>query len=724
MRTGLKKKIGSFHRYRNRKQSSSNSLSTDLTDSGASASHEPIVEGGGGVGVGEGVAGEESVVRLTAEAAANGVSSRDTRSTSKIIFLGCSQDAGSLDSLSVSSTSEFSATGTDERSTSSLGDAESSHSGAMDILVDRIYLYPSGGVRVSESPVFQDMSTEVSGSSCQTVDSGINIQRPKGSTTSKVGQGSTILWIGKVPSPKTASTHSDVLPESDSDTANGEEGEACTVAEVNLNMDVSGTSSTLESDQSGRDNHSRSGTLKDREVVGQETAVNTRHMPSPSPAGTEVIATKLKTEREVFSSALSTMNRDITSASINNSTCSPDLQDANCASTANNANNRIACDSSGGGRKKPMFPPTSKGVLPGSSTPFKPLVRKRSKSSNPCIHKKPKPLPPLTSKTKHSLLTGGGEIKKETVFLSSLPANFKSIPYSCGRGAVQDECDSGGAAGGGVGCTGSSGSREVTGSGGGLAPYNSEHAAISSSPVHGISGRSTPQLTSGDDNQRQELSSGQSSDADLSSGTCMSPMDLVNSDPSAPIAPPRKQRGKRRKRSQVASETQAKSLSGSIESGKLYDLEVDKNDLPFEMVSPEENEVLSPLLDGIERLRIRERFLPHEKFQVHDRNSQNSMTVFDGSNPSSNGSGSARLHSEVYSGDDPYQLNAGERSSTLFSSGISVPTLSNGMSVFNWSAHQLINTTLKVLSPASSKGICLFWSFCFSVCLSVCLGMR
>ena len=685
-RTELKKRIGSIHRYRHRKHSASNSLSNDLTDSGASAHHEPLTfEVRGGVGAGEETIGEESQIEgcVAAETTVVGVS--NTKSMPKILYFGCQQDAESLDSLSVSSASEFSATGTDDRSTSSPGDVESSHSGAMDVLAEQIYLYSGGGMGVCEStPTFQDLSLEISDSSRQAMESGINVRKPEALTVSNVAKGS--LWMKKGLSPPAASaSHS----ESDSDTENGE-GELCVVMDETLQ----GTSCTFDSDWSGKDNHNMAGTLKDGEVGIQKTS-NARNMPSASPPGLEDIAIKLKSEQEVISNPQSTLESGITSASVNDPSFPYCLHDSNCASTGKN---EVFVVSPERGRKKPKHPPIP---LYGNPSPFKPTAWRRNKSSSLCLHKKPKPLPKLTVRKKQPLHIYREEKKRKALFISSLPADFKPVPFTCGD--MGDSCDVGGGVSEGRKGTGGVKSESC----------NNEHD-IPGSPVHILSNHSTPQYTSSNGDQVQGFScpSGQSLDADLSSGTCISPACLVKYDHTScgPVPLVRKKRETRMKRSQNTSEAEAKGLPVSMEHRELQDIESDKNDLPSDIISPEGDELINPLQEGIGRMMIRQDFLPYNDFHVHERVSQNSMTVFDGSSPSSYGSGIARTHSLIYSGDDPYHLNIDKRSSDLFTSAISMPMLASSSSTisgFSWSTHQMITSSqsLKVMSPASSKGM-------------------
>ena len=121
----------------------------------------------------------------------------DHKAKRKAIMLNYHQDTVSLDSVSVSSTSEFSAAGTDDRSTCSpVCDGESSSSGPVDILRgDRVCLN-SGERGLGFSDPLSDplsysclgeVSLEVSESSFQTVDSGINVD---GGLSVETGKGS------------------------------------------------------------------------------------------------------------------------------------------------------------------------------------------------------------------------------------------------------------------------------------------------------------------------------------------------------------------------------------------------------------------------------------------------------------------------------------------------------------------------------------------------------
>ena len=724
MLTGLKKRIGgSFHRSRSRKTPNSKSLPSDVTDMGMPTTQElmnseirqKVEERERRMEENELAVKEGSATA----AAAAAVSPRDSKLAPKILYHGCHQDAESLDSLSVSSVSEFSLTGVDDRGANSPVDGESIHSGTMDVLADRMYLYGGDFAGMSDSPIFKDVCKSLGkakNNSLKTESRLDAVTQPPARPGSTVHEKET-CFSSKKTTPTDDVAKQDLLPNehsegllslqeaqasshsvviqynADSDTEDAG-GEAATAAEGNLYVDVSG-SSTLESDN--------------QETFLPET------LPLSLPADPEEIPIDLIAKRDTVSKAELTSDGGSTT-SVNRSTHIP----ANCTSSGQD---EVLIDSDEGSKRTTdsnECRPIHRTELSWSaiSSSLKPVARKRSKSSSSCVRSKPKPLPRLFKKRKSC---DEDRQKKEARFLSSLPADFKLAPLSRGCIGVRN-----GQGGGEEDRENTNGDCDTSTS------INREVFA--------------PQSTSGD---RSGIFStfGQSSNAGFS-GKCISPDSTAKSDPktSDPIPPPRRKRiqtastNSSKEESEVVSpdhysnglcdtsnngsyamppdkiqfdatmrcpnEITGNSGTKDLSSDSSSSLSSDKKsvqELPTDILFPEEDDMLGgPPLEGMDKLQLRVHLHSFKGLKVLDRNSQNSMSVFDGSNASNLDSG-ARLHSMV----DDYGVS--EQSGGLYSGGIAIPQQSNsnleGASFFNFSSNQPINNSqpIQVVTPASSE---------------------
>ena len=382
----------------------------------------------------------------------------DSKFSSSSFCTGSQPNTESLESISISSASEFSATGTDDRSTSSpLGDGDSIHSGAIDILAERVHL-SSGSPRIdlSDSPI--DMSLESCESGFLTADiGGIAVQKPKplpgnkAVLASKVGKGSTLprmsksYTVGGVSAEKQVSisllppvkpdrnyskrkranacASSIVEPESDSDTEN-EETEKCSFMQENPRIDVSRSSTLDDGENPQTDGHSRSSTLKANEVGSLETLVNTSSIQPPPSAAVEEDSSRMLAEREVASKAETTPtgSSSVTSPNTDHppSESVPTYREDGVSDLS-----QVSRTRSNSSSKRALPIASIDLVLRHSNTsPFKPVTRKRSMSNSPHVRKKPKPLPRLSVKK----FDVEDKEKREALFISSLPADFKPTP--------------------------------------------------------------------------------------------------------------------------------------------------------------------------------------------------------------------------------------------------------------------------------------------------------
>jgi len=383
------------------------------------------------------------------------VSPADSKiSSSSFSTAGSQLTTESMESMSISSASEFSATGTDERSaTSPLGDGDSSVS--VEFTVGRNILRRN----LSDSPV--DMSLDRTDDFYLKRDSGTGMQhpapklackplkpRPLVSTLPRMKRSSSSTEpssdrkysspLELLPPPvkpmrdyskrkRAGATVKSVMvePESDSDTDNkAVSGDDRSPQNPRIEMS---RSSTLEDDNGQEDDgHSRSGTLRASREGSQETLVNTSST-IPSTTADEDHS-KILVKREVASKAETTPTHSLNSPGAssqapvqdvpgNQEESSSDLLEVSRARSKSNS-------------KRPL-PANSIGMVlnHSSSSPFKPVTRNRSMSGNPQVKKKPKPLPRLSIKKFDSNKLE----KREALLISSLPADFKPIPVARDR---------------------------------------------------------------------------------------------------------------------------------------------------------------------------------------------------------------------------------------------------------------------------------------------------
>ena len=292
----------------------------------------------------------------------------------------------SLDSVSVSSTSEFSATGTDDRSTTSPPREE------LSVPVDIVIGGDSG---VDFSDPFSHSNGMGSISSYQsTADSGITVDKPfgKGSSTLKTGTGSS---SGKGSS--NAPTFGKRSPVQTSPVVNGSLSSKTT---VNGNQ-VSDTDleATLETTLVyGNDGSEGSGTLKSGSALFKAK--------SPSDVAGNGVPVVNGT------SDLTDNRREDFASSFGSSETSELVQmRGKDQATHQYSNIRLLADWSAG--------------LRGVGHSIKGVSRRRSKSNSSSTWKKPKPLP-RKSLTRQVLTTDDDE--RSELFLASLPASFKPVP--------------------------------------------------------------------------------------------------------------------------------------------------------------------------------------------------------------------------------------------------------------------------------------------------------
>ncbi len=367
-------------------------------------------------------------------------------SLSSLSTPGSQPNALSLETMSLSSASEFSATGTDERSMSSpLGDRESNNSETIDILADRTHLSSDSPKTIlSDSP--SNLSLETSDGYFATSSVSIDVRRPKplkvstlprmGKRQSSSSRGSeqqdsnSLLLPPTKPvrdfskrSQASISVHSVVQPESDSDIENDDATPIDPAVPQSPQVVVS-RSSTLGSENMQDESHSRSGTLRGSEGGSQETLVSTGMTASPA-AAVDGGMNRTLTEREVASKAETTPVDSSSVASPNGCDEHPSVESAPKHQEDSDLLqvNRARSNSN----SKRSLPIASGLLLRHSSTsPFKPVVRNRSMSNNPQVKKKPKPPPRLFIKK----LNDNDSEKREALFVSSLPSDFKPVPFA------------------------------------------------------------------------------------------------------------------------------------------------------------------------------------------------------------------------------------------------------------------------------------------------------
>lgn len=429
MKSGIKKSLGSLRLSpRNRPKLNAHSTSNEATDGPSKP--------------------EVSLLTVSKSSPAPASSSgSQQKAKRKDIMQNYHQDTVSLDSVSVSSTSEFSAAGTDDRSTSSpLGDGESSTSGPMDILGGGERLCLNGGERSLgfSDPIsfngLEESPLEISESSFRTVDSGINVDR----TTFSFGNG---VVVGKGSSPK----YSVGKGLSHSPKHATGKGSTNSNTQIDRKDQVNGgeTSGQAESSEQDREEElsrlsgSRSGTLKEEaDPLGMSGTQSERAtlkgdgIQSRSDTLKEEVSKDLNVEELLRScEKLSFAGRETASCAepTSNGACST-VGSAHTspavAQAPNDAKTEMGGGENGSGQRgyANVFvarPEDRPGYVPGGGVELRrsSLSRKRSKSNSPCMHRKPKPLP-RKSLTNKQILTES--MKNE--LLSSLPANFKPIP--------------------------------------------------------------------------------------------------------------------------------------------------------------------------------------------------------------------------------------------------------------------------------------------------------
>lgn len=398
----------------------------------------------------------------------------------KEIILNYHQDTVSLDSVSVSSTSEFSsATGTDDRSTCSpLGDGESSLSSVVDSVGGgRVCLNGGDGVLGTGFSFSADASSlEISGSSFLTVDSGITLDRPSAMSFASTldGKGSPqaqVLLTGKGSAPprarstgkgSSATQHSHVpkAQEDYKDLRNGFDSELEGRYKLDDTLPGSsqnGTRSALEEDDFMLPGESENGTLKSERTIssgsgtiiesGSSTLRSNDTSPSPFQALESEESCSLNPEgvgpqqpsgqdpnlsfakRETISSAESTSigvcgARDLNHADLSPCTdagrhCRPVVASGKGESKDSNHLKSPRQQPSQGYANIEVSSGGGSVLKAGAEHSSRNQSRKRSKSSSPYVRKKPKPLPRKSLKKQATV---------DEIFLSSLPPNFKPSP--------------------------------------------------------------------------------------------------------------------------------------------------------------------------------------------------------------------------------------------------------------------------------------------------------
>ena len=357
----------------------------------------------------------------------------DTKSKRKDIILNYRQETVSLDSVSVSSTSEFSVTGTDDRNTSSPVNDEG-NTLLVDILSsreqrvcltenERTIGFPDP---LSSSGWVNDTTLEASTNSRLTVDSEITLGTSCSSFTSRnptlqTGKGSSLhaqsnqVLPGyrndffaslqpalKLVKPMPEKVHSIwknsiVQPESDSD---GESDNIVTSTRKNnhskLCLDASGSLENGINSNKLKPTESETNIKTDKNSVLPFTDFQTASSAQPTSNGTT---------DDMHYPTLPLLNHNHLERS----------------------SKEVRVDSSMNSVKNGKHPYANLKLLTSKSASVfslasKPFIRKRSNSNSPITRKKPKPLPRMSIKKKNSK-----EIKQE-LFLSSVPADFKPTP--------------------------------------------------------------------------------------------------------------------------------------------------------------------------------------------------------------------------------------------------------------------------------------------------------
>lgn len=331
----------------------------------------------------------------------------------KDIIFNYRQDTVSLDSVSVSSTSEFSAAGTDEISTMPLGDGDCS--GPVDIVGGERRCMVGGdrGLGLSDplscSNGIGSVSFEISGTSYQTVDSGITVDSHlgKGSSAAAIGKGSPNRFVGKGSSPAHSLTGNGSL--ASKTTVNGKQVSVSDAGIIFNSKDTTNFPGDLEATLCDELNleegkaedgggNGESGTLK--------SSVNESGLLKHSGLG-DVATNAAPTSNGACVDDLSPLGDD-------GGGIFPGLGEGHVRGIDqaghDYANIKLLASWSAGMR--------------GAGHSIKGVSRKRSKSNSSNIRRKPKPLP-RKSLTKQVLI--GDNEERGELFLSSLPSNFKPV---------------------------------------------------------------------------------------------------------------------------------------------------------------------------------------------------------------------------------------------------------------------------------------------------------
>ncbi len=445
LKSGIKKSLGSL-RLSPRNRPKMHGRSPGDTVDGPSKPEVPIVS------VSE---SKEEVSSSSSATTAPGSGNQKA----KRIILNYHQDTVSLDSVSVSSTSEFSTAGTDDRSTCSpLGDGESSSSGPMDIIGGGERVCLNGGERslgFSDLNGLEDASLEISESSFRTMDSGmdsgINVDRNTSFSSVRTGKGSSPnRMVGKGSSPNSTvgkgssrspnrtagkgSLSRNTQSSRKEQVVNGPKG---ALVHTECDLDTQNEYCSKRRDEEffqSLDN--RSGTPKQEDPLsGSGTLSGYSTLKSGTESGSGTLKTEIsknlnseEIEKLLLSyERLSFSNRETTSCAepTSNGTCSTTITSDHSLSTNMAAQQPRDKGSGTEGRGYANIFIAKPEDMPGGGVehPTTTMSRKRSKSNSPYMRKKPKPLP-RKSLTNKQILTES--MKSE--LLSSLPANFKPVP--------------------------------------------------------------------------------------------------------------------------------------------------------------------------------------------------------------------------------------------------------------------------------------------------------
>ena len=324
----------------------------------------------------------------------------------KDIILNYRQDTVSLDSVSVSSTSEFSTAGTDDRSTCSpCGDGERGERGGFSGPVDIV----NGGEQVClisgdkertlgfSDPLLSssiESPLEVCATSYQTVDSGITVDSEVSPTDMTAGKGLSTVTDGKGSLLTSGVVGKGSSSQQPQERVRGNEAQVSQLSTLDTSTaDVSDQDAKLSQIDSSWSSTSEDSTCR--------LTVNSR-------SGT------LKANTSGDSDTLKTGTTPTSNGDFGDSGVQPE---ANCGEAAVADGNRGA-EQAGRGYANLCIMANS------TRTDHKAVSRKRSKSStSPHTRKKPKPLP-RKSLVKQLLC----EDARNELFLSSLPSNFKPTP--------------------------------------------------------------------------------------------------------------------------------------------------------------------------------------------------------------------------------------------------------------------------------------------------------